>query len=75
LWGLRRKRSLLVANGHPHAGLYPLGMLNDEAGLVIERQNNLLASEAVLLQAAASTLFAEEAGQHFNELIERMTEE
>lgn len=72
---MRRKRNLLLANGHRNAGLYPIGMLHDEAALVIERENNRMASEAVLFQSAAATILAGEEGfKAFNELIDRVRE-
>lgn len=75
LWGLRRKRNLLLANGHPNAGLYTLGKLNDEAALVIERENNRLANEAVMLKSAAAAIFSEDGHKLLMQLVDRLREE
>lgn len=48
--------SLLLAEGHPDAGLYPVGMLQDEAEIVIERANMAQAGTAIMHQMAASTI-------------------
>lgn len=74
MWGIRRERSLLVANGHPNAGLYPLGMLNDEAALVIEQENNRIVTEATLIQAAATSVLSKEGGEYFRDLLEGLSE-
>lgn len=66
--------SLCLASGHPDAWHYPIGMLFDEARLVVVRQNALQASEATLFQAAASSLFSSKGGQHFKRLVEDLTE-
>lgn len=47
-------------------------MLNDEADLVIEQDNNLMATEATLLHAAAGALFSDEGGKHFSDLIKSL---
>jgi len=49
-------------------------MVWDEALLVAERLNGLEATRAILLQAAVSSLFSEEAGREFGDLIEKLNE-
>lgn len=50
-------------------------MLNDEAALVIERENNRLASDAVMLKAAAAAVLSEDGHNEFVNLVERLREE
>lgn len=46
---------MLLANGHPEARDYPIGMVFDEASLVAERQNRQMASLGVIVQSATMT--------------------
>ncbi|AOR76569.1 hypothetical protein [Novosphingobium resinovorum] len=71
---MRRKVSLLLSQGHSDAGEYPLGFLGDEAALVVERQNALIATEAVTIQAAAASIMSKKGGDHFKKLLKQMTE-
>lgn len=71
--GLRTQVSLLLANGHPNAGSYPIGRLWLESEIVVERINKHLADEALMTQLAVSTLMSEEAGKTFNERIKDLT--
>ena len=50
-------------------------MLEDEAALIVQRENNRMASEAILIRSAAASVFSEDAGKHFDDLIEGMREE
>lgn len=75
MWGLRRQASLLLANGHPHARRYPLGMLWDESRIVVERINGVLATEAVLLRQAITSVFSDEGAKGFSDTVSRLTEE
>jgi len=45
-----------MASGHPDAIWYPLGRVLDESNLVIERENNRMAQEAILIQQAIITV-------------------
>jgi hypothetical protein len=68
--------NLLLANGHPYVDLYPLGLLNDEASFIVERDNTRMASEAVLLQAAAASVMGGEEGVRlFADIIDSLREE
>jgi hypothetical protein len=50
-------------------------MLHDEAALVIERENNRMATEASLLHAAGVALFSAEGGKHFFDAISSLGED
>jgi hypothetical protein len=63
----------LLDHGHPDAGLYPFGVVWDEAELVVQRLNNQQATAAILIQAAISSVLAEEGGKQFGDLIDRLT--
>lgn len=67
--------SLLLANGHPDAGLYPIGRVHDEAELVSQRISQQMASESVLIQLAVSSVLSEDAGKLFGQEIKRLSEE
>jgi hypothetical protein len=64
----------LLANGHPDAWEYPLGMVWDEARIVVDRDNGMEATRAVLLQLAVSSVLSKEGGKAFREQIEKLTE-
>ena len=68
--------SLLLANGHPYEQVwyYPLGTLADEADLVVERDNQRIASEGLTLHAAASAVISGD-GEHFKGVIKRLVGE
>lgn len=72
--GLRRQASLLLANGHPHARLYPLPILWTEAALVVERINNAEVTTALLVQAAIGSAVSKPGAKHFQQMIERLTD-
>ncbi len=69
---MRRQVNLLLDHGHPEAPAYPIGMVWDEARLVVERLNGLESTRAVLLQMAVSSLFSKEGGRAFKMTIERL---
>lgn len=73
MWGQRRKVSLLLANGHPNAGLYTIGRIYDESELVVERLNSRAATDAILLQSAVASVISKDAGKHFDSLINGLT--
>lgn len=70
--GLREQVSLLRAHGHVDAAHYPLGMLGDEVRLVVKRVNGAMASEAVLLQLAVSSMFDKKAAKLFQKTLKRL---
>jgi hypothetical protein len=65
---------LLLDHGHPEAAFYPLGVLVDEARLTSERLSSFMATQAVLTQMAASTLFSKESFREFQKMIARLTD-
>lgn len=62
-----------MANGHPDAATYPLGMIADEVTLIVERENRRIANDAIAVKAAAAAVWSEQGGEHFNELITSLT--
>jgi hypothetical protein len=75
VWELRRKTSLLLSHGHPAPYEYPLGFLGDEVALIVEQENGRIASESMLIYAAAAAVMSEKAGQHFMGLIKQLVGE
>ncbi len=48
-------------------------MVADEVWLVVQRENQRIASEAIAMRAAAGAVMEpKEGGKHFNELIKRL---
>ena len=54
---------------------YPLGMVSDEAELIVERQNRNLATGAILMQAAVGSTQYKEMGEVFRQLIAELSGE
>ena len=67
--------NLLIANGHVEARHYPLGMVNDEAALVVERENGRMVSEALLLQSAVGSILSRQARSAFTKKIKSLNVE
>lgn len=67
--------SLLLANGHPGAPDYPLGMVADEAALTAERINGWHATAGTVLHGAAAAVMTKEGGRHFSKLIKALNGE
>lgn len=59
-------------HGHPEANEYPLGVVWEEAQLVIERLNGLEATRALLTQMAVASLFSKDGQKTFQSIIKRM---
>jgi hypothetical protein len=74
VWELRRSASLLLANGHPEAYDYPIGLLQDETRFVSDRVNSLEVTRAILLRMAVSTIFSKEAGKQFTKSTTELAE-
>lgn len=55
--------SLLKDAGHPTAHRYPIGMVFDEAALVVERRNSDQATATALLQLAVASILDKKAGK------------
>ena len=60
---------MLLDHGHPDAMLYPLGMVADEAALVIEREDRRTATLGVVMQGAVGSIKSKERGDIFRQLI------
>lgn len=64
------------AEGHPAAGLYPIGMVRDEARLSRTRNSDDAVLAALLMQAAGMSVMApKEGGEYFQSLIGSLTED
>jgi len=65
--------SLLLASGHPDAWSYPLGMLQDEVGLIHQRQDRQTASSMNGMYMAVAALLDSSAVRTFNDRIKELT--
>lgn len=54
MWGVRDKVSLLLDHGHPDAWVYPLGLVVQEADIVVSRFNQQAALYGRIIQSAVS---------------------
>lgn len=72
MWGIRRQVSLLLSEGHP-ANTYTIGRVWDECQLVVDRINNRMVTEAVLLQSAVASLLTKEGGKQFSKLTKKLS--
>lgn len=72
MWGFRRQVSLLLDSGHAHAFQYPLGMVWEEARLVVERRNHTSAHETALLHAAAAAIFSKEGMKNLKKILKEL---
>lgn len=78
--GARRQVSLLLDHGHPDAWSYPVGFLFEEAAVVRERLDGLLATQAGLMQMALCSVpnmsvkptATKKAVARFNDLLKRL---
>lgn len=68
--GLRRDVSLLLSEGHPEAGSYILATLWSESRIVRQRHAIRIQQEAVLLQAAITSVLAGD--KEFGKLLKRV---
>jgi len=67
--------SLLLAEGHPDAAKYPLGVLGNETAIVKQRLNRQYASVAVLQKMMIGAVLAGgEAAAAFNKQIKRLND-
>lgn len=67
--------SLLTAHGHQNAAGYPIGLLQDETRIVVERVNNGYATEAVLLQQAVIGVWSKKGNKEFHKTLKELTGE
>lgn len=64
---------MLLDHGHMDAWHYPLGRVADEVDVVERRGNVRIATEAVLMQAAAGSIMSSEMGTEFKRLVGELT--
>lgn len=64
-----------MANGHPEARFYPLGMVWEEAELVVERTNREEASRSVLMQSTIASVLTKEGGKAFKKIIKELLDD
>lgn len=67
--------SLLLANGHPEAWGYPLGMVFDEANFIVERQNSMIATQVLLQQQAINALLSKNGRKQFTKTLKNLNVE
>jgi hypothetical protein len=67
--------NLLLSEGHDRPGHYPLGMLYDEANLVVERNNARIVTEARLLRTAVASLLIKQSRGHFEKMTKSLNVE
>ena len=65
--------NLLKSEGFSNDDLQKLtiGQMYDEAEMVVERQNTVLASQAIFIQAAIGSALSKDGAKAFKELIEQ----
>ena len=74
MWGVRRQVSLLLDHGHRHARFYPIGMVWEEAQIVVERVNHEEASRTALLQIAGSAVMSKEGSKLLKKVLKELTD-
>lgn len=62
-----------MAHGHPDARFYPLGMVWEEASIVVERINNEAASNTALLQIAGAAVMGKPGLQQLKKVLKELT--
>lgn len=60
---------MLLAHGHPDAASYPVGMVWDEAQIVVDRLNGMETTRAIMTQMAVASLLSAKGGKEFRKLI------
>lgn len=60
-------------HGHPDARFYPLGMVWEEAQLVVDRINHEAASNTALLQIAGSAVMGKQGMQLLKKVLKELT--
>lgn len=74
MWGIRRQVSLLLDHGHTEARFYPIGMLWEEAQIVVERINQEEASRTALLQLAGAAVMSKKGAKLLQNVLKEMTD-
>jgi len=73
VWGVRRQVSLLLDHGHAAARHYPLGMVFEEAQIVVERMNQEEASRTALLQLAGAAVMSKKGNAALQKVLKELT--
>lgn len=63
-----------MSEGHPDAPYYPIGVVWDEARIVVERHNGAHATQAVLVQLAVSSVLSKDGAKEFKKTINRLND-
>ncbi len=66
--------SLLLDHGHHQARHYPIGMVWEEARIVVDRVNQETASSATLMQAAMVGANSKKGAQAFKKILKELTD-
>lgn len=64
----------MIESGHWQARRYPLGMVWEEAQLVVERKNRDAASNTALLHTAAAAVMSKEGGRALKKILKELTD-
>jgi hypothetical protein len=67
--------SLLLDHGHQYARHYPIGMVWEEAQIVVQRINQELASSTALLQIAGSAVMSKPGAKALQKVLKELTSE
>ena len=73
MWGVRRQVSLLLDHGHQYARHYPVGMVWEEAQIVVERLNQEEASRTALFQLAGAAVMSKKGNSLLQKVLKEMT--
>lgn len=74
MWSLREQVSLLMSHGHPYAEFYPIHRVWEEASIVTQRVNRVIATEALALQITVLSVMTKDGQKEFKKLIKRLTD-
>lgn len=66
---------MLLAHGHSDATGYPLGMVEDEVRLVLDRTNGLLVTGGAIIQSAGAAMMTKQGGTQFQALMKQIAGE
>ena len=66
--------SLLLDHGHRHAWFYPIGMVWEEAQLVVERMNHEEASRTALLNIAGAAVMSKDGAKLLKKVLKELTD-
>jgi len=73
MWGVRRQVSLLLDHGHQHARFYPIGMVFEEAMIVVERVNQETASHMALMNLVGHAVMSKKGASALKKALKELT--